>query len=628
MKTNTRNIVCSAAIILGASMVVIPAIAQEIYLQTDFQGGIPSDYMILDRDENPTKAGLRNITFSNGSWVASVVDSEDDQAAVSSSFSTYDYPVEDWLITPSIHIASDAACLRWQARSVHHDFRDGYAVMISVDGTSPADFVELFRIEEEDYYERVRALPLNDYVGKDVHIAFVHNSTKRFMLAIDDIAVGELAPAYVVDNCTPVSVAGGDVATVEGEICNVGSPHAFHAVCKADGVVYLPESQQDVDYAAGESQPYRFVIPTPAEGKVAYSVGVPQASDTLWIVTDTIYCSAFERRMLVEEYTARWCTSCPDGIMMMHDFEQRFRGSIIPVVAHNNYNDPMGDDDYSAGMGYWLFNMPSFMYDRVSMLKSQEARADGNIYRAFSRPVEAEINLYRVAMTVEGRLHAQATVRFAHEFDNTEDRYRVAFIVTENSLCVDSTTYSQANGATMPSDAEFYFLPVNIPGEYMQYAHVARGLSDAFTGVPALLPAASLWPDEEYQVEYFFEIPASVKNVQNISVTAVVIDSDSREVLNAHRADSIDFSGAVGAVCDDLGMSYRIISDTDGIIVQLANNTMALARLYSLDGRLLSQTQGKGQLHLVVAEAHGVYVLVIQDNTGFTCNKILINTPL
>lgn len=625
MKTNTRNIICSAVIILGASVAVMPVMAQEIYLQTDFQGGIPSDYTVLDRDENPTKAGLRNITFPNGSWVTSLVDSEDDQAAVSSSFSTYNYPVEDWLITPSIYIASDAACLRWQARSVHYDFRDGYAVMISVDGTSPADFVELFRIEEEDYYERVRAVPLDAYVGKNVHIAFVHNSTKRFLLAIDDITVGELAPAYVADNSTPVSVAGGDAATVEGKICNVGSPHAFHAVCKADGVVYLPESLQDVDYAAGESQPYRFVIPTPAEGKVAYSVGVPQESDTLWIVTDTIYCSAFARRMLVEEYTARWCTSCPDGIMMMHDFEQRFRDAIIPVAAHSSDNDPMGDADYSAGMNYWLFNMPSFMYDRVSSLKSQEARADGNIYRAFARAVEAEIDLYRVAMTADGSLQAEATVRFAHEFDNTDDRYRVAFIVTENTLCVDSATYNQANHCMLPGNAEFYFLPVNIPGQNMLYTHVARGLSDAFTGVPALLPAATLLPDEEYQVEYLFEIPASVKDLHNISITAVVINSRSREVLNACRAASIDYSGAVCDARDDGAMQHRVITADGDITVQLTSSSMAVARVYNLDGRLLTQVQGKEVLHLSLQGVRGVFLLTVSDDKGTTYKKILIN---
>lgn len=627
MKTNTRSIIFSAVIIWGASVAVIPAKAQEIYLQTDFQEGIPSNYTVLDRDENPTRAGLRNIVFTDGSWVASLVDSNEDQAAVSSSYSVYDYPVEDWLITPNIYIASEAACLRWQARSVHYDYRDGYAVMISVNGTSPADFVELFRVEEEDYYERMRVLPLDAYVGKNVHIAFVHNSTKRFMLAIDDIMMGELAPAYVADNHTPVSVAGGDVVAIEGEICNAGSPHNFYAVCKTDGVVYDPENILDREYAAGESYEYHFELPTPLEGKVAYRIGVPQDNDTAWVVTDTIYCSTFARRMLVEEYTAKWCTSCPSGTIMMHDFEHRFREGIIPIVAHINYNDPMGDDDYSAGLGYWLFNMPSFIYDRVSKFKSQEARADGNIYQAFSRPVEAEIDLYRVAMTEEGRLQAQATVRFAHEFDNTDDSYRVAFIVTENSLCVDSAAYNQSNGSMLPTYAEFYFLPLNIPGEFMQYNHVARGLSDAFTGVPALLPATTLQPDEDYQIEYLFEIPATVKDIQNISVTAVVLDTHSREVLNACRALSIDYSGAVGSV-SDASMPHRVLPVADGVIVQLAGNAEAEARLYSLDGRMLTQVQGKGELHLVAADAHGAYILVIQDERSLTCKKILINTPL
>lgn len=627
MKTNTRN-VCYAAILFSlASTAVMPVVAQDIYLQTDFQEGIPADYTLLDRDENPTMAGLRNISFPGGSWAVSLVDSNDDRAAVSSSFSTYDYPVEDWLITPRVHIASDAAALRWQARSVHHDFRDGYAVMISTGGTAPSDFVELFRVEEEDYHERVRALSLSAYAGKDVYVAFVHNSTQRFMLAIDDITIGELAPAYTVDNLTPVSAAGGGMVTVEGDICNVGSAHEFSAVCRADGILYEPEVAPAL-CGTGESLPFRFEVPAPAEGKVAYRVGIPQEKDTAWVVTDTIYCSAFARRMLVEEYTARWCTSCPGGIMMMHDFEKRFRDGIIPVVAHSSYNDPMGDADYSAGMSYWLFNMPSFIYDRVSSLKSQEARADGNIYRAFARPVEAEIDLDRVAMTADGRLKAEAVVRFAGEFDNSGDRYRVAFIVTENTLCVDSANYNQSNNCTMPVDAEFYFLPVNIPAKHMQYNHVARGLSDAFTGVPELLPAETLLPGEDYQVEYTFEIPASIRDRKNISVTAVVIDSCSREVFNACRAESIDYTGSGDIARGDGCMPHRIISDVSGVTVFLAADGMAEARLYSLDGSLVAQARGTGQLHLSTAGMRGAFVIAISNDNRTTYKKLLINIPL
>lgn len=615
----------SIAIWLCLAACGIPAVADDVYLQTDFSSGIPEGYTLLDKDENPTMSGMKNISFAGGSWVASLVNSHTDQAALSSSYCTYDYDVEDWLITPQIHIASADAVLRWDAKSVHYDYREQYRVLISQAGTATADFVELCTVSAEDYEWRTRALPLGEYAGKDVYIAFVHGGRSGFMLAVDNITVGELSsPCYAADNRTVVTAQGGGDVMVEGFVRNLSTARTVVPVCEADGTRYTA-NVADAPCTPGDSVAFSFAVPAPAEGKIAYRVGVSEGNDTLWLANDTVYCSAFKRNLLLEEYTAIWCTNCPEGIMQMNSYTHRFRDAVIPVVAHSNYSDVMGDDNYSAGMNYWLNNMPSFLYDRLADYKSQEAREDGNIYKALARPVTAEIDLHTAEMVGDSTLRVQATVRCATTLDNTGDDYRVAFIVSENMVCVDDKSYNQRNNCTMPTDNEYYYLPTIIPGAKMRYHNVARGLPAAFTGEPGLLPARELVTGEDYEVEYSFRLPSSVLDMQNISIIAVLLTLPSRAVLNASRATSIDYSGNVQAVTAQAD-AYRMVATGEGVTVTaLAGNAFS-ATLYGIDGRVVSVARGRGEVTLATGNTCGVGIVAVTDDAGNSVyKKILLN---
>lgn len=599
------------------------ASAQDIYLQAAFEKGLPSDFTVWDKDENPTQAGLRKVSFASGSWSTALIGSSSNRSAVSSSYSTYNYPVEDWLITPQVHIASAAASLRWDAKSVHYDLRDGYKVMISDGGMNPSDFVELFSIDEEDYFWKTRIISLANYEGKDVYIAFVHNNVQRFMIAIDNLTVGELsAPMYSAVNTTPVSIKGGGEVGICGSICNLSSSHSFYPVCMADGVLYEPDGQPSQSvHQPGDTVDFNFSVPAPAEGKLVYKVGACSGADTSWVVTDTVYCSAFARKLLVEEYTATWCANCPEGTMMMHEFERRLRDGIIPVVAHNNFNDVMGDADYSAGMNYWLPAIPSFLYDRYA--KSQEATYDGHIYEALSRPVQAEVEINN-ASVADGKITVKTVARFAETFDNSSDLYRMAYIVTENVVHRDTSTYKQSNNCTLPKSGEFYFLPSAVPPSMMYYHDVARGISTAFTGVPKLLPQESLVEGTDYPVEYQFDIPSSVIDPHNISVTAVIVMTNMRTVLAACRAAELNYSGSVSESLRDNGCHYSLSAD-DGCVVVGLGCAQAEVCVYAVDGRQIARTVGAGLLRIPVGSYRGVAIVAIHSEAGRSYRKILIN---
>ncbi len=610
--------------VLALCSMCVVVLAQDIYLQEAFEKGIPSGFTVWDKDENPTQAGLQKVSFASGSWSSALIGSSSNRSAVSSSYSTYNYPVEDWLITPQVHIASAAVCLRWDAKSVHYDLRDGYKVMISEGGMKPSDFVELFSIDEEDYFWKTRILSLAKYEGKDVYIAFVHNSVQRFMLAIDNLTVGELsAPVYGAVNNTPVSAKGGGNVGICGSICNLSSLHSFYPVCVADGVLYEYDYGEFPSFLhqPGDTVDFNFNVPTPAEGKLVYKVGACCEADTSWLITDTVYCSAFARKLLVEEYTATWCTSCPEGTQMMHEYEHRLRDCIIPVVAHNDFNDVMGDANYSAGMNYWLPAFPSFLYDRYT--KSQSASYDGHIYEALSRPVQAEIEITD-ANVVDGKVNIKTIARFAETLDNSSDLYRMAYIVTENVVHRDTSTYKQSNNCTLPKNGEYYFFPSSVPPSLMFYHDVARGISTAFTGVPQLLPQESLAEGVDYPVDYQFDMPSSVIDPHNVSVTAVIVTTKSRALLAACRATDLNYSGNVPESLRNNGCPCSVSADNGSVVVDL-NEGQAEVCVYAVDGRLVARMKGTGMLRIPVGSYKGVAIVAVLSETGNSYRKIVIN---
>ena len=200
--------------------IVSPVWADDIYFETNFDNGITSKFTLKDFDENPTAAGLSKIDFSGGSWTSSQIE-RNDRAAVSSAYTTYEYDVEDWLILPSINIKSAKAILAWDALSVHYDFREDYKVMISEGSLNSSDFVELYAVTGEEYMPVRHAVSLAAYEGKDVYIAFVHTGYNKFMLAIDNVKVGEWDNDYALINRTDVSAQGATEIDVCGSVRNL-----------------------------------------------------------------------------------------------------------------------------------------------------------------------------------------------------------------------------------------------------------------------------------------------------------------------------------------------------------------------------------------------------------------------
>lgn len=605
--------------LLISALFGIHAMADVVYYETNFDK-MPSDITLLDRDENPSKS-LSRVDFSGGSWTTTLID-KDCVAAVSSAYTTFDYSVDDWMILPSIKIESADAVLAWDANSMHYDLREDYKVMISEGEMKTSDFVEVYSVTDEEYFTRRHVVSLAEYNGKDIYIAFVHTGSGKFMLAIDNVKVGVWNNDFALLNDTDVSTYGNSEVEILGKIKNMSSATLINPVLIVEEQEYVMDAANTELSKPGEEVDFSFTLPTPAEGALEYKLAVKANEEIIWSKSDTVYCSTFPRNILVEEITGTWCADCPKGTVNVHRFEHRMRNRIIPIIGH--YGDAMGDEFYQAGIASMLVNLPGIIYDRRSAYKSQSGTDDGNIYKVMRQPVTAEV-VPTVTYLPDSMLVVSSFVRFAKEYDNSADGYRIGYVISENLVHSTDPLYAQKNNSYVPANREFYFLPSVVPADMMYYHDVARGTESAFNGVSNSLPNEVLLPGVDYEVVDTLRVSPTVIDMNNISVTAVVIEYRSRIALNAAQVKSADIDWSAG-VADALvdACHYQVVVQ-DGNVVVKGIDQHAQVRLVALDGRIIAATSGQGDVALSAGDYKGVAIVSVENNHTATHKKILIN---
>ncbi|MCK5856475.1 MAG: choice-of-anchor J domain-containing protein [Bacteroidales bacterium] len=187
----------------------------------DFNAGMPSDMTLIDND---------SLTPYYTNWVVgtpwiSYERAGTDSLAMSTSYYSPSGQSDDWMITPSIAIAT-GDFLVWEAMAWDATYSDGYDVKLSTtSGTDMSTFTTtLLSVAAEQTVWTGHSIDLSTYDGQTVYIAFINNSSDMFILSIDNIAVMstqfDVAPTAVI---VPVKI-GLNLAPfdVMGSVVNKG----------------------------------------------------------------------------------------------------------------------------------------------------------------------------------------------------------------------------------------------------------------------------------------------------------------------------------------------------------------------------------------------------------------------
>lgn len=616
---NIKHLLSSALLMAGS---LLPAVGQEVCLETDFYDGIPEDFTLVCYDEIPVNSVDFKKINTSMEWNISVVDSEDGVAAVSTSHRLYDMPTDNWMVTPRLTLPSENVCLKWTARAIHYHLRDGYKVMISTTGKEYYDFEELYSVEEEEYLWTKHYVSLEKYAGQKVYIAFVHDSQNKFLLAIDDMFVGQPTKAdFIVKDETPRFVGNVGTAKVQGYVLNSGVEQGGHNfTCVINGTDVLEHPAWQDSWKQGDGYPFEFDVPVQVGKATHYKVMNGEHT----IVEDSIICSYYPRTLLLEKATGAWCVNCPEVISFIQQMEERYGHQIVCVEAHAHYGDIFEYMPYVTGMKTNSFPTIHLNRNRSNPIGGgSSAQNMAKLKKLFTTPTVAKIDL---DATYEGgdSVLTSAKVTFAQDTDNATGKYRVGYVLIEKEVQTDAMR--QINGVINIGQGEFYYMASPVATDLMWYTNVVRNDNKAFVGIKNSLPAA-IEAGVEYTVDAKMGIPSSVYDKNNLAIVAIVMNYYTDEVLNVVEVKVPDDPTGIHPI----GMSrpaddVQLVLNGGDVQVICPASAPFTVEVVSVDGRHMAtwSGEGNGRFNLSAIAQGGIYVLRISQGDSVWTKKVVL----
>lgn len=569
---------------------------QNVLLNETFENGIPATFTNSCNDG----MNVRSEFFKKGSpkseWFTSYPgkDEINSLAAYSCSLRQYDKVATDnWLITPQLTINSDDLWLTWDAHSVHHELPESYSVLISTSGTEPEDFSLLFEVEGEKYQWAHHIVSLAAYKGENIFIAFQHHSTNKYLLALDNVFVGEMSEhLFTVSDSTLHSSGDTGTASVHGTFRNDGQLINISSIqCTlGDGnsLTYIPEEKV---LKTAEERTYQFDVPVSLGKATKYQVdAVTEGGERFELVSDSIFCTAYPRMLMIDKLSAYWCTNCPSMDLLIFELEERYDDQFAEVNVQypaNNGTDPgkLTCDIFLNNMQ--TVNLPRAYYNRLMQKPQDNVTQTGILDYAIRRPCNAKVTLESATLN-EGKIIVKIKSEFASDIDNSNEKYRIGLTLIEK---LASTNSKQANGLTLPSSNEFYFLPSTIQQPMAMFTNVARGTDVAFSGIENSFPE-QIEARKSYDIEYTFDVPSGVSNptANNMAVLAYVLNTTNSEALNADKTDvSESTESAIEKILTSSSAQQVTCSwENNECFVKFPTNILGTITIYTVDGILVS----------------------------------------
>lgn len=171
---------------------------QYLYFE-DFQDGMPSDITLYNLDGLTPDPNMASYIYA---WnIIENYDEPGDTVAASTSWFSPPGTANDWLVTPAITIGSNAF-LDWDIKAQDPAYPDGYQVKVSTTGPSTSSFTStVYSVGAANPFWETKTINLNalGFANTTIWIAFINNSTDKFVLLLDDIKV-------YVPNATDVAI--------------------------------------------------------------------------------------------------------------------------------------------------------------------------------------------------------------------------------------------------------------------------------------------------------------------------------------------------------------------------------------------------------------------------------------
>lgn len=641
--------------LLGVALLAVSgAMAQTVLVDYDFNDKDKTGLSIYDVDNLTPTSFMQSIGFASGTTWILIKDTEESTDMFLGSTSQY-LPAgqaNDWLVLPATLISSEGFVLEWKSQAFLADKRDGLKVFISTEGGLPENFpsTPVWEVAEEeigkteDFFEGefvAHSLSLDDYVGKNIHIAFVNQSNDKSILCIDDIKVSrddELA----INSALDMIVFDADEVGFTGTITNNKLEKINDvAITLTYDDVEVTENFTGLNLAAGETAVFAMEhkAPIAINETLNYTLKAVAGDKTALFISSV--SNYFKRRVVIEDHTGLWCSNCPAGIWGLDSLKEVAPDNIAPISVQNNNGAPnplLVVDKYDVGLS--AAGATAFPQGWVDRTYIQHPWGNGG--SDFKDPnswISLFDNLMKVApeagVKVTGYFNedktwvmARASVRTAELKENLD--WRIIFVVTEDGLegFYQSNTFT-GNKAWIggwqnkPRNAEVVL------------NDIARGIYPSFYGEEGSLPT-TINVGEVAEYSYGISLPIEsvnkkgevtkiIQNFDNLNLIAMLVDGKTKRVINSDMVRITEVPEAVeGVKNNDDDLYVKAIVGEGTLAVSTLGNEPIAVTLVAIDGRVLAVAQGNGSVNLDTTGYQGVALVQVVANGVVKVEKVVI----
>ena len=358
------------------------------------------------------------------------------------------------------------------------------------------------------------------------------------------VVTTDFGKAYAALNgkvSVPVTLAGEGMEPVTsiGYTITTGSTVTEHQLELTDPVTFMMTAEVlvpiDADASVGESN--KVFKLTKVNGVANECMtGNMQASGKLVTVAKKPKVVP-----VVEEATGTWCGWCARGIPGLALLNKIYRDDVITLAVHGGGNgDPMILDNYQLDASSY----PSCTINRGEVVDPYYG--SGSTAFGISREVEAVQRSYvpaGIEVTADWadanqtKISVKATTTFVENVSNAN--YRIGYVLAEDGLSGTTPGWYQTNyyaGSSLKDDNL-----VNLTGGESKitnvvYNYIPVAAYEPFEGIEGSVPA-TITKDVAMEHAYTIDIAANdrIQDKQKLSVVALLIDKDTKKIVNAAK---------------------------------------------------------------------------------------------
>ena len=233
---------------------------------------------------------------------------------------------------------------------------------------------------------------------------------------------------------------------------------------------------------------------------------------------------AFEKRILVEDYTGTWCGWCP---RVSYGIEQVGLSTDKAVFAaiHRGGTDPNGQ-----GYDPWNFNAtalenliglqgyPTAMLNRMTEWTYPEPNNIPQVV-GLTQGAKPNVGLAMTASVSGGNINLVVNTKYGADFSGT----KLIVYVQENGLIFDQTNYTTYYGGNGGNS----YIP------NFEHNHVVKACLTNLLG--DIIAVTESVHDNVYTKTFSVPVPANISNTNNIEFVAFIVGAD-KKVINVRKS--------------------------------------------------------------------------------------------